>query len=89
MIKPVEMQQPENTVKYRQTTRTELQIRAARVIEAEVNKVNQTFNLPEPLRVRIKPCLHQSRFLAYYSERRDKITICTNYIDDLYRDALK
>lgn len=88
VIKQVEMQQPENTVKYRQTTRTQLQIRAARVIEAEVNKLNQTFNLPESLRVRIKPCRNRGRFLASYSNQRNKITICTNYIDDLYRDAL-
>jgi len=88
-IKPIETQKPENTVKYRHKTRTQLHVRAAQVIEAEVNRVNKTFDLPEELRVRIKPCLRGTRFLAYYSNQRNKITICTNYIDDIYRDALK
>ena len=49
----------------------------------------EKFNLPKPLRVTVKRCGRDSNFYAFYSPSREKITVCTNYIDELYRDAPK
>jgi len=74
-------------IRFRQSARTALQQRAAEVIEAEVKLVNDKFNLPKHLRVTVKRCSRGSNMYAFYSPNRHKITVCTNYIDELYRTA--
>lgn len=89
IIKRLESEKSDETVGFRQTARTALQLRAAEIIAAEVKTVNDKFNLPKHLRVRVKRCAQDGNFYAFYSSSRQKITICTNYIDELYRDAPK
>lgn len=74
-------------VSFSESARSTLQIRAAQIVEAEVKRVNEKFNLPRRLRVTVKRCGRGSNFYAFYSSSREKITVCTNYIDELYRDA--
>ncbi len=74
---------------FSQSARSGLQMRAAEIIEAEVKTFNEKYNLPRRLRVVVKRCGRNSNFYAFYSSGREKITVCTNYIDELYRDAPK
>ncbi len=74
-------------IRFRQSARTGLQQRAAGVIEAQVKLVNDTFDLPKHLRVTVKRCSRGRNMYAFYSSNRHKITVCTNYIDELYRTA--
>lgn len=74
-------------INFTQSARSNMQIRAAGVLSTEVARMNASYHLPATLRVTVKRCKRNSDFLAYYSSNRRKITICTNYIDDLYRDA--
>ncbi len=74
-------------ISFSESARSTLQIRAAQVIETEVKRVNEKFKLPRRLRVTVKRCARGSNFYAFYSSGREKITFCTNYIDELYRDA--
>lgn len=74
-------------MRFRHSARSALQIRAAGTIAAEVKRVNKTLGLPTELRVIVKRCARSGSYYAYYSSSREKITICTNYIDELYRDA--
>lgn len=74
-------------VSFKESARSPLQIRAAQVIEAEVKRVNEKFNFPRRLRVTVKRCTRGRNFYAFYSSGREKITVCTNYIDELYRDS--
>lgn len=76
-----------DSLRFRQAVRSPLQMRAAEVINAEVIRVNEQLNLAKRLRVIVKRCPRSGSFYAYYSASREKITICTNYIDELYRDA--
>lgn len=76
-------------MRFRESARTALQLRAAKIIAAEVTRVNKVFNLPTPLRVIVKRCGRRGNRYAFYSPSREKITICSNYIDELYRDAPK
>jgi len=87
VIKRIEDAKTDEHVGFRESARTELQQRAAAVIEAEVKLVNDKFNLPRRLRVTVKRCNRGSNMYAYYSSSRHKITVCTNYIDELYRTA--
>ena len=87
IIKRIEDAKSGERMSYRQTARSALQLRAAEVIEAEVKTVNDKFNLPNRLRVIVKRCGRSSNFYAFYSSSRRKITVCTNYIDELYRNA--
>lgn len=89
IIKRIEDGKSGETVSFRQTARSALQLRASDVIEAEVKTVNSNYNLPQRLRVTVKRCGRNSNFYAYYSPSRQKITVCTNYIDELYRNAPK
>ncbi|MCK4713431.1 MAG: hypothetical protein KAT26_11190 [Marinosulfonomonas sp.] len=89
IIKRLEDRKSGKPVSFRQTARSALQLRAAEIIAAEVKTVNDKFNLPKPLRVIVKRCGRSSNFYAFYSPSREKITVCTNYIDELYRDAPK
>ncbi len=72
-----------------QSVRTDLQIKAAELIEREVIAFNRNYQLPAKLRISIKRCGRDRQFYAFYASGRKKITICTNYIDDLYRDGQK
>jgi len=74
-------------VSFSESARSGLQMQAAQVIENEVRRMNEKFNLPRRLRVTVKRCGRGSNFYAFYSSGREKITVCTNYIDELYRDA--
>lgn len=76
-----------DSIRFRHAVRSPLQMRAAEVISAEVKRVNERLSLAKPLRVIVKRCPRSGSFYAYYSASREKITICTNYIDELYRDA--
>jgi len=87
IIERIEKHSKSVPIGYRQRARTNLQIQAAKIIKAEVDRVNARFNLPDLLRVRVKYCDSRNEFYAFYSSRRQKITICTNYIDELYREA--
>lgn len=87
VIKRIALGKAEKQVIFSDSARTVLQIRAAQVIEAEVERVNEAFNLPRRLRVRVRRCQRGSSFYAYYTASQEKITVCTNYIDELYRDA--
>ena len=89
IIKRIEAGKSNETVSFRQTARTPLQLRAAMVIENEIKTVNDRFHLPKRLRVLVKRCDRDSDFYAFYSSSRRKITVCTNYIDQLYRNAPK
>ena len=77
------------TMQFRDTGRTALHGRAAEILAAEVTRVNEVFSLPKPLRVVLKRCKRSGNIYAYYSSSREKITVCSNYIDELYRDAPK
>jgi len=74
-------------VSFSESARSSLHMHAAQVIESEVKRVNEKFNLPRRLRVTVKRCGRGRNFYAFYSSGREKITVCTNYIDELYRDA--
>ena len=87
VIKRIAPHNSDATIRFSQSARTALQIRAAQVIEAEVKRVNEKFNLPRRLRVRVKRCKRGGSFYAYYTADQEKITVCTNYIDELYHDA--
>lgn len=87
VIKRIEDAKSGEPVSFRQTARSALQLRAAEVIEAEVKTVNEKFNLPRRLRVTVKRCGRGNNFYAFYSSGRHKITVCTNYVDELYRNA--
>ena len=87
IIKRIEDAKSGKHVRFSQKARSALQIRAAQIIEAEVKVVNEKYNLPKRLRVVVKRCDRGSNFYAFYSSSREKITVCTNYIDELYRDA--
>jgi len=87
VIKRIEGAKTDEHVGFRESARTALQQRAAAVIEAEVKLVNDKFNLPRRLRVTVKRCNRGSNMYAFYSSGRHKITVCTNYIDELYRMA--
>jgi len=76
-------------VHFGHSARTAMQRQAASLIEAEIKTINEKFNLPKRLRVTVKRCERGRNLFAFYSSGREKITICTNYIDDLYRDAPK
>lgn len=76
-----------NPIEFRQSARTALQLRAAEVMAGEVKRFNEKYNLPDRLRVLVKRCERRGNTYAFYSPSRKKITICTNYIDELYRDA--
>jgi hypothetical protein len=89
IIKRMEDAKSGEAMHFSQSARSGLQIRAAEVIEAEVKTVNEKYNLPRRLRVVVKRCGRNSNFYAFYSSGREKITVCTNYIDELYRDAPK
>ncbi len=89
IIKRIEDAKSGEPVSFHQSARTALQQRAAEVIEAEVKLVNEKFNLPKRLRVAVKRCSRGSNMYAFYSSSRHKITVCTNYIDELYRTAPK
>jgi len=75
-------------ISFRHSTRTNVQREAAQIVSAEVARMNAGYHLPKGLRVAVKRCKRSSTYLAYYSPNRRKITLCTNYIDDLYRSAL-
>jgi len=85
IIRRIENAKSGENVSFRQSARSALQLRAAEVIAEEVKTVNDKFNLPKRLRVTVKRCSRNSNFYAYYSSSREKITVCTNYIDELYR----
>ena len=87
VIKRLEGARTGESIRFRQSARTALQERAAKVIEAEVRLVNEKFHLPRHLRVTVKRCGRGSNMYAFYSHGRHKITVCTNYIDELYRTA--
>lgn len=87
IIKSLEDAKSGKPVRFRQSARSALQLRAAEVIEAEVKTFNEKYNLPRRLRVTVKRCDRGRNFYAYYSSSREKITVCTNYIDELYRDT--
>lgn len=87
IIKSIENAKTGKPVRFRHSARSALQLRAAELIAAEVKTVNEKYNLPRRLRVTVKRCDRGSNFYAYYSSSREKITVCTNYIDELYRDA--
>ncbi len=89
VIKRIEDAKSGDSVSFRQTARTALQQRAAQVIATEVKLVNERFNLPKHLRVTVKRCSRGRNMYAFYSASRRKITVCTNYIDELYRTAPK
>ncbi len=89
IIKRMEDAKSGEAMHFSQSARSGLQIRAAEIIEAEVKTVNEKYNLPKRLRVVVKRCGRNSNFYAFYSSSREKITVCTNYIDELYRDAPK
>ncbi|WP_456386659.1 DUF4344 domain-containing metallopeptidase [Profundibacter sp.] len=74
-------------VRFSHNARSALQIRAAGIIGSEVKTFNEKYNLPKRLRVVVKRCERGRHFYAYYSSSRKKITVCTNYIDELYREA--
>ncbi len=87
MIKRIEDAKTGKPISFTESARSSLQIHAAQVIEDEVKRVNEKFNLPRRLRVTVKRCGRDRNFYAYYTSGREKITLCTDYIDDLYRDA--
>ena len=87
IIKRMEDAKSGEAMHFSQSARSGLQIRAAEIIEAEVKTVNEKYNLPKRLRVVVKRCGRSSNFYAFYSSSREKITVCTNYIDELYHDA--
>lgn len=89
VIKRIEDAKSGEQVSFHQSARTALQQRAAGVIEDEVKLANEKFNLPKRLRVTVKRCSRGNNMYAFYSPDRQKITICTNYIDELYRTAPK
>lgn len=57
--------------------------------ENAANLCRRLYNLPERQRVRRKPYDENNDFYAFHSTQRKKITIWTNYSDELYRDAPK
>jgi len=87
VLKRLEDAKSGEQLSFRQSARTALQQRGAEVIEAEVRLVNEKFRLPKGLRVTVKRCGRDSNMYAFYSSGRHKITVCTNYIDQLYRTA--
>ena len=89
IIKRMEDAKSGEAMHFSQSARSGLQIRAAEIIEAEVKTVNEKYNLPRRLRVVVKRCGRSNNFYAFYSSSREKITVCTNYIDELYHDAPK
>lgn len=76
-------------VRFRHSARTPLQIQAAEIIAAEVRHFNGKYSLADGLRVVVKRCVRGGNTYAFYSPSRKKITLCTNYIDKLYRNAPK
>lgn len=87
VIKRIAPESSAKTVSFNETARTALQIQAAQVIETEVKRVNEKFNLARHLRVRVKRCQRGGSFYAFYTASHEKITVCTNFIDELYHDA--
>lgn len=58
-------------------------------IAAEIDSLNQLYQLPEWIEVRIEPCGEPNAF--YYEDSRS-ITVCTEYATDMlrvYKDTLK
>ncbi len=76
-------------IRFRHSGRSALQIKAAALIEQEVKAFNRNFRFPENLRITVKLCGEEKTLYAFYAADRKKITICTNYIDELYRDGQK
>jgi len=80
---------PGHSLSFRSRARSARQQRAAEVIGTEVDRLNQSYALPETVKVTVRHCRADSSLAAFYTEGRRKITVCTEYIDDLYRQAPK
>jgi hypothetical protein len=76
-------------VTFQNSSRSSVQVKAAEIVEAEIFKLNRMVKLRKQLRVSVKRCGRDSNFYAFYSPGRNRITICTNYIDELYRNGKK
>lgn len=87
IIKHIEDAKSGKPMRFSHSTRSPLQLRGAQIIEAEVKTVNEKYNLPRQLRITVKRCSRSNNMYAFYASGREKITVCTNYIDELYRVA--
>lgn len=77
------------SMQFRQSARTPLQMRGAKIVAAEVSRFNKEYSLADGVRVVVKYCARHGNTNAFYSPSRKKITFCTNLIDKLYSDASK
>ncbi len=80
---------PGSSIGFSSRTRTERQKKAARIVAEEVARLNKSYVLPKKLRVVVKHCGEDSSLSAFYTSGRVKITVCTEYIDQLYHQAPK
>lgn len=76
-------------IRFQHAVRSALHVRTAELISNELKAFNKVYHLPARLRVSVERCGKERSFYAYYAANRKKITICTNYIDELYRDGRK
>lgn len=76
------------TLGFQKKPRTQLDEQAGEAISATIERLNEIYQFPAKLRVVLKLCGSRDKgYDAFYIGDRKKITICTEYVRDLYRAA--
>ncbi len=88
-LKDVATTRPSDSISFESRLRRKRAARGAAVIGAEVVRLNRVYHLPTPLRVVVKHCGDDASLSAFYNDSRTKITVCTEYIDQLNQQARK
>jgi hypothetical protein len=81
VLEPLETQKPSKTIQFNGETSTEV----GALLADEIRDLNASYHLPKPILVTLKPCGEEN---AFYDPETTTITICTEYVDFLNRQAI-
>jgi hypothetical protein len=81
VLDPLTTQKPSKSIQFNGETSSEI----GALLAAEIHDLNASYHLPKPISVKLESCGEEN---AFYDPEKTTITICTEYVNFLQRQAV-
>ncbi|MGO4907544.1 DUF4344 domain-containing metallopeptidase [Pseudorhodobacter sp. W20_MBD10_FR17] len=81
VLEPLETQKPSKSIQFNGETSSEI----GALLADEIHELNSSYHLPKSIAVKLESCGEEN---AFYDPETTAITICTEYVDFLQRQAI-